>query len=158
MKQPAKISVQWGHLALLAVIAGLVLFYLLDARSVSSSINNLILVQPAAIIALILVLVVLPQCFRRPEEADPEGTLPPKRETGTELAKIGVLTGAFIALAFLMERIGFDIATFVFLVVAIYICGERNWFANLAFSAAFTMVLIFGYGAIIPFPFPLTIL
>lgn len=158
MKQPAKISVQWGHLVLLAVIAGLVLFYLLDARRVSSSVNNLILVQPAAIIALILVLVVLPQCFRRPEETDAEGTLPPKRETGTELAKIGVLTGAFVALAFLMDRIGFDIATFVFLVVAIYICGERNWFANLGFSAVFTMVLIFGYGAIIPFPFPLTIL
>jgi hypothetical protein len=68
------------------------------------------------------------------------------------------LIGALAFLAFSLETIGFDIATFIFMVVALAICGERRWWVNLLFSALFTVFLIYGYGTITPFPFPLTIL
>lgn len=156
-----KIRVQWGHLALLAVFGGLILAYLFDARATSLRTNNLLLVQPVSILALILLLLVLPQCFKRetPTDDDAEARdAAAPRETPLELGKIVIMTVAFVLLAFSMERIGFDIAVFSFLVLGIFICGERNWFANILFSAVFTVLLIYGYGAIIPFPFPLAVL
>lgn len=160
-----KIQVQWGHLALLAVLGAVILGYLLDARATSLRTNNLILVQPVSILAMILLLLVLPQCFQReapPDAAEAEAediaAEPVRRETPFELGKILVVMGAFVMLAFMLETIGFDIAVFSFLVLGIYVCGERNWIANIAFSAVFTALLIYGYGAIIPFPFPLAVL
>lgn len=149
-----RIAVYWGHVALLAVIGGVIAAYLLDARATSTRTNNLLFVQPAAIVGLLLVLLVLPQCFRRV----PAGGAAESPEPISHLAKAGALMAAMAALALSMETIGFDLATFAFLVVAVWLCGERNWIVNIAFSAVFTVLLIYGYGAIIPFPFPLTIL
>lgn len=163
MTKVVRRSVQWGHLALLVFLAVAIIAYLFDARATSLRANNLLMVQPVAIFALFLVLLVLPQCFRReprvqPPAAPASDTAAPRKETPRELAKIGVMMVAFVILAFGMERIGFDIAVFAFLVLGIYVCGERNWPANVLFSAIFTALLIYGYGAIIPFPFPLAVL
>lgn len=148
-----ELTVMWGHLALLTVIAGVVGAYLLDARATSLNTNNLLLVQPAAILALVLVAFVVPQCFRRlSAEAKP----PPERLG--DLGKVGALAAAFGAFALMLEAVGFDVATFAFMVIALFICGERRWWLNLGFSAVFTTLLIYGYGAVIPFPFPLTVL
>lgn len=150
-----RLVILWGHLALLAVIAAVVVAYLIDARAVSLKINNLLLVQPASVLALLLVALVVPQCFRRlsPEEAAVE-----HGESLSDLGKIGALAACFGAFAATLELVGFDVATFLFLVAALFICGERRWWLNLVFSAAFTLVVIYGYGALTPFPFPLTVL
>jgi hypothetical protein len=162
MTKTGKIKVDWGHLALLAVFAGIILAYLFDARATSLRVNNLLLVQPVSILALGLLLLILPQCFKRERpadaaEADTAAAEKPK-ESPLDLTKILVMMVAFVVLAFSMELIGFDIAVFTFLVLGIFVCGERNWIANIAFSAVFTALLIYGYGAIIPFPFPLAVL
>jgi hypothetical protein len=145
--------IAWGHLLLLAVIGAVVLAYLLDARATSLRANNLLLVQPAAVLALILVALIVPQCFRqvRPGEEAP-------LEPWTDLAKVGALSAAFGAFVVSLEMVGFDVSTIAFMVIALFICGERRWWVNLLFSAVFTVLLIYGYGAIIPFPFPLAIL
>lgn len=152
--RPTRLVVMWGHLALLALIAGVVVYYWMDARAVSPSANNLLLVQPGAIIALILVLLVLPQCFRRLPEDAPEA----EPADFTELGKVAALSAAFGAFVFGLERLGFDVATFLFMIVALFLCGERRWWVILPFSAIFTAGLIYGYGYLIPFPFPLTFL
>jgi len=151
--KPGRIVIMWGHLALLAVISGVVIAYWMDSRGASLRTINLILVQPAAILALVLVAFVLPQCFRR-VEADEEL----ERESVTDLGRVFLLMGVFITFALSMTYVGFDIATFAFMVIGLFLCGERNWLLNIGFSAAFTTLLIWGYGAIIPFPFPLTVL
>lgn len=150
---PGRLVIMWGHLALLTVIVAVVVAYLLDARTVSLRINNLLLVQPAAILALILAAFVLPQCFRR-EEA---GAARPG-ESLTDLGKVAALAAAFGAFAVGLETVGFDVATFLFTVAGLFICGERRWLVNIGFSAGFTVLLIYGYGAIIPFPFKLVVL
>jgi hypothetical protein len=146
-----RLVVMWGHLALLALIGGVVIAYLLDARATSLRANNLLLVQPASILALILVALVVPQCFRRVAPDAPAETL-------GDLGKVAALAAAFGAFAISLEIVGFDVATFAFMVIGLYICGERRWWLNLAFSIVFTVLLIYGYGAIIPFPFMLTVL
>ncbi|TYR30743.1 hypothetical protein FY036_18735 [Mesorhizobium microcysteis] len=145
----------WGHLLLLIVIVGVVIAYLLDTRAASLRINNLLLVQPASILALILAALVLPGIFPRSEATEEE---PEKKETTGDLVRVFLLIAALAGLAFSLETIGFDIATFAFMVVALAICGEKRWWVNLGFSAIFTVALIYGYGSITPFPFPLTIL
>lgn len=151
MDRPNRLVVNWGHLLLLVVIGGVILAYLLDARAASLKVNNLLFVQPAALIGLALVAAVLPQCFRR-LSADVGA------EPLSALARPMMMMAALIAMAFVMDVIGFDIAVFLFLVIGLWLCGERNWLINIGFSAVFTVVLIYGYGAIIPFPFPLLIL
>lgn len=148
-------KVVWGHLILLTVIVGVIIAYLLDARATSLRVNNLLLVQPAAILGLILAAFVLPGIFPRkdaPEASETAG------ETKGDLFRVFVLIAALAGLAFTLEIIGFDIATFLFMVVGLFICGERRWWVILSFSAIFTVFLIYGYGTITPFPFPLTIL
>ena len=144
-------KVVWGHLILLTVIVCVVAAYLLDARGVSLRTNNLLLVQPAAILALVLAALVLPGIFPR-ADADEEA------ETKGDLIRVFILIAALAGLAFSLEVVGFDIATFAFMVVGLAVCGEKRWWVNLLFSALFTVFLIYGYGTITPFPFPLTLL
>jgi len=148
-------KVVWGHLLLLTVIVGVTVAYLLDARSVSLRANNLLLVQPAAILALILAALVLPGIFARADEIEDDET---QKETWSDLGRVAILIGALAGMAFLLETIGFDVATFCFMVIGLAVCGERRWWVNLLFSAVFTVFLIYGYGTITPFPFPLTFL
>jgi hypothetical protein len=153
-QRPTRLVVMWGHLALLAVIAGIVLFYWMDTRATSLRLNNTLLVQPASVIALILVALVLPQCFRRVAADAPEA----HPADLSELGKVALLAAVFGVFVFSLETVGFDVATFLFMVVALFVCGERRWWVILPFSAVFTAGLIYGYGALIPFPFPLTLL
>lgn len=157
--------VDWGHLALLLLICGVVTAYLLDARATSLRINNLLLVEPAAIIALILAAVVLPQCFRRkPEEGEAEIEAEGKAEAAApkdswrDLGKIAALASAFSAFALSLETVGFDVATFVFVALGIYICGERKLWLIAVYSAAFTAAIVYGYQLLVPYPFPLRVL
>jgi hypothetical protein len=145
-------DIAWGHLLLLVVIAGVVLAYWLDARGTSLKLSNLLLVQPASLLALGLVLAAIPQAFR-PRPTD-EG----HQEQEGGIGRIVALAGAFGAMTLLLERIGFDLATFLFMVVALRVCGERRWWVLALFSAAFTALIIYGYGALVPFPFPLAVL
>lgn len=152
--QPRR-NVAWGHLALLAVIVVTTVAYLIDARGVSTKTTNLLLIQPLAVVILILAALVLRSMFRRRETTEAE-TL--AGESRADLARYIALIAALGFLAFTLETIGFDVATFLFMVFAMAVCGERRWLVNLVFSAAFTVLLIYGYGTITPFPFPLTIL
>ncbi|HEY9055513.1 MAG TPA: tripartite tricarboxylate transporter TctB family protein [Aurantimonas sp.] len=162
--------VDWGHLGFLAFIGGVVLTYLFDARAVSLKINNLLLVQPAAIIALVLIACVLPQCFKRrslddgrmtsdarARENDPaiDPDAAGQRRGLIKVAALAALLGIF---TYFLEAIGFDVATFLFMAFGLVLCGERKWWVVLLFSAAFTLFVVYGYSTLVPYPFPMRIL
>lgn len=148
-------KVVWGHLALLTVVVVVTIAYILDARGVSTRPTNLLLIQPLAVFIIVLAAFVLPGIF---PPVDSDEAKIHAGETRMELARAWAIIAALGLLAFTLERIGFDVATFGFMVVTLAVCGERRWWVNLGFSAIFTVALIYGYGAITPFPFPLTIL
>lgn len=152
-------AVDWGHLALLVVICTIVVAYLLDARATSLKMGNLLLVQPAAIVALVLAAMVLPQCFRR-REPEPEDAAPQEEKVKApdDLLKVGLLAGAFGAMVFSLETVGFDVATFLFTAVGLWVCGERRLWVIGLFSAIFTAAIIYGYQMLVPYPFPLRVL
>lgn len=158
-------TIDYGHLALITLIAAAVFWYLLDARSVSLSINNLLLVQPIALFALAMYLFIVPQCFHRvdaevaalpPREQDPlSPTLPSERSDVIRMAALGASLGLLVIL---IDVIGFDVGIFLFTAAAMAICGERRPFHLIAFSLAVTLVGIYGFRALIPFPMFTTIL
>jgi hypothetical protein len=155
-------AVEWGHLLLLLLICGVVVAYLLDARATSLRTNNLLLVQPASILALILAAIVLPQCFRgKKDAAEDEATgeaTPAEKESWRDLGKVAALAAAFGAFAISLETIGFDVATFIFVALGVYICGERRLWLIGVFSAVFTAAIVYGYQLLVPYPFPLLVL
>ena len=170
------ISVDWGHLIVLLLIASATGWYLFDARAVSTAANNLLLVQPLSIIALILVLVIIPQCFRVVEE-HPDGAasvreakharedieaselmqpkLPTERAEVIKMLTLGGLLGLFV---FLLKPLGFDVAIFLFLGIGMVICGERRPLPLIVFPVAVTLVVVLGFKALMPYPMPTTIL
>lgn len=157
-------SIDWGHLGFLVFVSVVVLAYLFDARAVSVKINNLLLVEPAAIIALVLVLCVLPQCFRRSkvqpeaEAADDPAVETPAADPRRELARVGALAALLGIFSFFLEFIGFDVATFLFIAIGLFVCGERRAWVIALFAAVFTVVVVYGYSTLVPYPFPMRIL
>ncbi|MBC7282380.1 tripartite tricarboxylate transporter TctB family protein [Hoeflea sp.] len=147
----------WGHLLLLCVIAAIILAYWLDARGTSLKTNNLLLVQPGAILGLVLVALVLPQVFRKVSvEEVPDATA--RRQDLLNVGRVALLAGAFGLFVFSLETIGFDIATFVFVAAGLYLCGEKKLWVIGVYSAIFTVLVVYGYQALVPYPFPLTVL
>ena len=152
-------TVDYGHLSLVGIMAAIVIWYLFDTRSVSTNINNILLVQPVSIFALLMCLLIIPQCFKRvtgeiepekPAEYDPLAPqLPTERK---EVIKMALLGGALGVFVFALNIIGFDIAIFLFCIAAMAICGERRPLHLLAFSLIVTVVAIYGFKALIPFP------
>ncbi len=162
--------VDWGHLGFLAFMGVVVLAYLFDARAVSLKINNLLLVEPAAVIALVLIACVLPQCFKRPP-LDNSGTTSDvvaaaddpvvdqdSARQRRDLIKVGALAALLGIFTVFLEEIGFDVATFLFMALGLVLCGERKWWLVLLFSAAFTLFVVYGYSTLVPYPFPMRIL
>lgn len=147
----------WGHLLLLGVIAVVIIAYWLDARGTSLKINNLLLVQPAAIFGLILVALVLPQVFPKVSREDvPDAAQ--RRKDLLDVGRVALLAGALGIFVFSLEAVGFDIATFVFVAVGLYLCGEKKLWVIGTYSAVFTVLVVYGYQALVPYPFPLTVL
>ena len=151
--------VDWAHLVFVTLMAAAVLWYLLDARAVSLRVNNLLLVQPLAIFALLMYLLILPQCFRRadaeaePQEPAPEDPLAPALPTEARaLARVGLLGAALGLLVFLMNVIGFDIAIWLFALATMLICGERRPVPLAVYPLAVSLVTVYGFRALMPYP------
>ena len=148
---PRKISIDWGHLLTVMAMAAWALWYLVDVRSVSLKLDNILLVQPLTIIFLLMLIAVLPQVFRK--EALPEA-LKPESIDRVSFFKILGLIVAFAVFVWAMFAVGFDVAVFVFSFVALWIGGERRWWLIALFAALTTVILVKGYQLLVPFQMP----
>jgi hypothetical protein len=152
-------DVDWGHLVLVTAIAGTCAAYLFDARSTSLSIQNLLLVQPMVLVVVALYLAILPQCFlardKVPEAAGADESAPLKIEGAARVLAVMVALGAF---AFTLDIIGFDLATFLFILITMAICGERRPLGLILFPLGMTLFIIYSLRALVTFPMPTAVL
>ena len=151
--------VDWTHLAFVTLLAAAVLWYLLDARAVSLRVNNLLLVQPLAIFALLMYLLSVTQCFRRadaepaPETPAADDPLAPALPTEWRaLARVGLLGAALGLLVFSLNRIGFDIGIWLFALATMLICGERRPIPLAVYPLAVALAAVYGFRALMPYP------
>jgi uncharacterized membrane protein len=153
--------VDWGHLLFLGVIAAAVLWYLLDAVSVSTNIHNLLLVGPLSVLALCLCVVIAPQCFRRedaevePRSADPHaggGASALQSSDKRNLALIGGVAACLGIYVLSLNIIGFDVATCLFVLAVMLICGERRPLPLILYPLVVAVVVIATFRALLPYP------
>jgi hypothetical protein len=156
--------VDWTHLIFITLIAAFIIWYWMDARSVSLSVNNLLLVQPLAIFALLMYLLIVPQCFRRADAVEPDKpavddplapALPTEARELGRVALLGVALGVFV---FSLNLLGFDIAIWLFALVTMLICGERRPIPLAIFPLAVALITVYGFRALMPYPMATTIL
>jgi hypothetical protein len=165
-RQTRRHDVDWGHLIFIFVIAAWVLWYLVDALSVSFSTHNLLFIGPVGVLALLLCLLIVPQCISRrdvePRDRRPARTaigMPKAHASGKgDLLRIGgvaVSLGLFVCL---LNVIGFDVATCLFALAVMFICGERRAHVLILYSLGVALVVVLGFRAILPFPMYTTVL
>jgi hypothetical protein len=66
-----------------------------------------------------------------------------------------VALGAF---AFTLDIIGFDLATLLFILVTMAICGERRPLGLILFPLGMTLFIIYSLRALVTFPMPTAVL
>jgi len=150
--------VDWAHVVVISIMALMSVVYLFSARAVSTSINNLILLQPTAILVVLLYFFILPQCFISEEAkksaTTPEGAKTPMQEIVQELPRSGTLAMALLLYALLYERIGFDAASFLFIITSAFICGERRPHVLLLFGAFGAVFIVYAARFLVATPIP----
>jgi hypothetical protein len=144
-------EVDWGHVLVATLVAGACVWYLADARATSTNVQNLLLVQPATILALILYVLILPQCVRRVADTPDQAALPGAARW-TDLGRVAALAAAFGFFTFSLDRLGFDAGTWIFVTVGLFICGERRAWVLAVFPPVFTAAVVVGYQQLLPYP------
>ncbi|APX91553.1 hypothetical protein BWR19_00500 [Halomonas sp. 1513] len=155
-------TVDWGHLLVVTVIAVICAAYLRDTLATSTHVNNILFVLPAVIIALMLCFAILPQIVRR---ADPDKGTSNKQtrldvkpgeqattQSWSELGWIALLIVCFGAYVYLLDRIGFDVASWLFITLGLFICGERRLLSLVIYPPIATTLIVVGFNALIPYP------
>lgn len=142
-----KLRIPASHLVLLAIFLAVTAFVALNGYVASTSVRNLVVIGPIGLAVPVLVLFALVSDWRAGADADMAShyTL---RDTLIDV----VLLGLFGALCYALTRIGFDVATFVFLWVGVVLSGGRGWWLPPLYSAVMTVFLVEAFGALFPYP------
>lgn len=148
-----RVRVEWGHLAFVGAAAAFCVWYWLDARSASTSVQNLLLIQPAAVLALILCVAIAPGAVHIERDA-PRGS--EARAGSFDVREWrGVIVAGLLALyVAAVLHAGFDLATFVFLAAAMYVLGERRWLYLIGYSAVFALAMSYAFKVMLSVPVP----
>ena len=139
---------QIADLLVLIALAGLVVWYFIDARSASTHILNLILILPFTVLTLILCLIqFLRQLFS-----------PPVKDPVVEPVK-SVLTVIilFIVYTLTLPWLGFDLGTCLFIAAFLWFHGERRWPWIAGYSVSFASLASLFFAAMLPYPMPMLV-
>ena len=138
-----------ADLFVLLVLASLVGLYGIDAMRASRSLYNLIFVLPVTGLVLLLCLAQfvagVPKIRTVAEEQEP-------------VAHVVPVVALFAAYVLSLHWIGFDVGTFLFLAVFLWLHGERRWPWLLGYSIGFASLVSIFFSKMLPYPMPMLIL
>lgn len=151
-----KNRIPYSELSLVGFFLILTCWYLFDSYKASSSTQNLLLILPSAVVVILLCLWVAFRTLfdlRKKQETEPEEKEPKPEKKVSVLAAMALLAGYVL----IMDWIGFDVATFLFIAALMFLQGERRiaWLGGFSFGFAFLVSLFFEY--MIPYPMPMLI-
>ncbi|TKW64701.1 MAG: hypothetical protein DI616_17780 [Paracoccus denitrificans] len=136
------------HAALLLIIVAVSGYITWSTVSASSKLENLVVVAPVCAAVAVLVVVLSVNMLRHPAaEANTSGIW------GDVLLLV-----VFAMFCFMLIRIGFDLATFVFVWVGVLMSGGKGIWQPPLFAAIFTVILVYTFGSLFPYPMPTLVL
>lgn len=141
-------GLDWGHLALVVLIAGAVGLYLHDAIQASPTTDNLILILPAALLALGLCVLIAIGILRGRAA----------RRDDAPLGRAPALMGLFALYIITLPVMGFDVGSAVFVAAALLLEGERRPMQLLVVPAVFAVLATLSFRALVPYPIPTMLL
>jgi hypothetical protein len=151
------IAVDLPHLLFVTAIAGWCAWYWFDAWAAAADIQNLSLIEPMAILALAVYLLILPSCIRIRSSTEAVGPVPSPRPALAPAFRTRII-GAILLLALYVAAsvtIGFDVASFCYILATLVFLGERRIAVLLLLPAGFCLVAIYCFGTILATPLPL---
>ncbi|WP_430249603.1 tripartite tricarboxylate transporter TctB family protein [Neorhizobium sp. DAR64860/K0K1] len=130
-----------GHLGLLLIFFGFVVWFAHNAWVASPTTLNMLLIAPMAVLALVLITSITFGLFRHPER-DADG--PQEESDGSLRQRFGVPIGCLALALYVLslETIGFDIAGVLFCAATMFLMGKRNLLVIALYS------LLVGFGPV----------
>ncbi len=151
--------IQFTELSLVGFFLTLTCWYLSDSYQASASTENLLLILPAATVVILLCFWVVGRTLfdmyntqnSKSGQHDADEVIPEKQ---VSVVAAMALLGGYVLV---MDWIGFDVATFLFITSMMFLQGERRiaWLGGYSFTFAFLVSLFFEY--MIPYPMPMLI-
>ncbi len=154
---PYRIKADWGHLALAGFIASFCLWYLNDARSSSPRADNLLLILPASLLAIVLFVIIVVKEIKLVRIAPDVDSVVETTGRGPAIASnlhVPAFMGIMGMYVLSMPYIGFDVATFLFMASSLLIQGERRWPVIVGFSLVFAVLVTWSFKMILSAPVP----
>src|SRR5258708_2079621 len=131
----SKIAVDVPHLAFVTAIVAWCLWFFRDTWLAQADVENLILIAPASIAAGLLYLFVAAGCFRIVGHTDDfEARRPLGSGAGVKIAGTMALLAALVIAG---PLVGFDVASFVYILATLLLLGERRIIVLLLVPALF---------------------
>jgi hypothetical protein len=153
-----RIRVDIGHLLFVLAIGAWCVWYLFDARVASTNLQNLLLIQPAVVVAVVLVLLVARSTIHfdptpvLPAEGEP-APLTPAEDRREVLRVFGFMALLAVYLC-VIPYLGLDVATFLFVAACLLGQGERRPHIFVGIPLIFTFAMVYGFKALLPIPIP----
>lgn len=149
------IAVDLPHLAFVTGIGAWSAWFCCDAWRSNAGIENLIMIVPVSAVAIVLYLFVAAGCFHIVDDADASRNAPRKALTsgiGIRIAGSMALLAAYVVAG---PWLGFDVATFLYLLVMMAFLGERRIVVLLLVPLVFCVVVIYCFNYLLATPLPL---
>ena len=147
------VVVDLPHLLFLTGLVGFCVWYFFDAYTASNTLENLLLIEPAVIAAVILYFVILRDVIRVVPGADlaavPRAPLSP-------LLRVRIFGGMALLIAYVasMGVIGFDVATVVYVAATLALLGERRPVMLVVLPVVFAGVVVYAFRQMVTVPVP----
>ncbi|MBE0403348.1 tripartite tricarboxylate transporter TctB family protein [Halomonas citrativorans] len=135
------------HAFLLGLVLAIAGFITWSATQASTTLNNLVVVAPTAIIIGLLSIGIVAKTLLKPA-TEPSSSSTDKSSIWSDI----LLLAGFSAFCFALTNVGFDVATFVFVWVGVLMCGSKGKWQPPLYALVFTVFLVKGFGSLFPYP------
>lgn len=142
------------HAVLLGLIMSVTAFVLWSSTQASTKLQNLVVLVPVSVVLVLACLAIIAVSLgHRPSPGQMAETAQ-SEEPSPETSIWGdiILLAGFCIFCVLLTRIGFDLATFLFVWAGVVLSGGKGLWQPPLFAAIFTVVLVYGFGSLFPYP------
>lgn len=163
-----RLSGATGHVLLLGGFAAYALWYANDAWSAQSKVQNMLLIGPAAALALVIIAALLLKEIQRavsdapvPPEDDPAADVPTGDADQRSFRQVwGTPLSAILLLVYVLSVpfVGFDIGTVTYIALCMLLQGARDWRVIVPFSLAAGLLPLWAIETILSISIPTTFL